>query len=219
MEFCRPVPRFPCPKKFWKARKPRLPLWLRRASPSGGGRVKTRWPRSTANYWSDQPEVRREVETLRRRSIDRALGRMASRAPAAVDGIAKLAKGAETTRSSSGHGGPCCRTRLPFPRRGLGWPAGRARGKDAGATARDEVSARAAAGWNFGSERSGPNCGVTISLPFEGVPASLVPGLRTAVGEIRRQRGSGPGCAELEHALRTSSERETPSLSCPCARR
>jgi hypothetical protein len=52
-------------------------------------------PVSTAYFWAGQPEVRRVVETWRRWSIDRALGRMASRAPAAVDGISKLAEGAE----------------------------------------------------------------------------------------------------------------------------
>jgi hypothetical protein len=52
-------------------------------------------PSSTAHYWANQPEVRRMVETWRQRSIDRAVGLMASRAPAAVDGITKLAQDAE----------------------------------------------------------------------------------------------------------------------------
>jgi hypothetical protein len=52
--------------------------------------------KSTANYWAGQPEVRRLVETLRRRSLDRAVGRMASRAVAAADGINKLAVEAES---------------------------------------------------------------------------------------------------------------------------
>jgi hypothetical protein len=53
-------------------------------------------PSSTAHYWAGQPEFRRMVETLRRRSIDRAVGRMASRAVAAADGINKLARTAES---------------------------------------------------------------------------------------------------------------------------
>jgi hypothetical protein len=52
-------------------------------------------PSSTAHYWANQPEVRRMAEDWRRRWLDRAVGRMASLAPAAVDGITKLAKGAE----------------------------------------------------------------------------------------------------------------------------
>jgi hypothetical protein len=53
-------------------------------------------PSSTAHYWAGQPELRRMVETLRRRSIDRAVGRLACRAVAAADGITKLAKEAES---------------------------------------------------------------------------------------------------------------------------
>jgi hypothetical protein len=41
-------------------------------------------------------EVRRMVETWRRRSLDRAIGRMSRRAVAAADGITKLAKDAES---------------------------------------------------------------------------------------------------------------------------
>jgi hypothetical protein len=53
-------------------------------------------PTSTAYFWAGQPEVRRVVDSWRRRWLDRALGRMAGRAGAAVDGISKLAKGAES---------------------------------------------------------------------------------------------------------------------------
>jgi ribosomal protein L39E len=52
--------------------------------------------RSTAYYWASQPEVRRVVEAWRRQALDRALGRMAGSAAAAIDGISKLAKGAES---------------------------------------------------------------------------------------------------------------------------
>lgn len=51
-------------------------------------------PNSTDYYWAKQPEVRRVVEAWRLRAIDRAVGRMASRAGAAADGITKLAEGA-----------------------------------------------------------------------------------------------------------------------------
>ena len=53
-------------------------------------------PRSTAFRWASEPEVRGVVESCRRRSIDRAIGRMASRATRATDGITKLAKGADS---------------------------------------------------------------------------------------------------------------------------
>jgi transposase-like protein len=53
-------------------------------------------PSSTAYYWSNQPEVRRMVDALRRRSLDRAIGRMSRHAVAAADGIGKLAKEAES---------------------------------------------------------------------------------------------------------------------------
>jgi hypothetical protein len=53
-------------------------------------------PRSTAYFWANKPEVRRIAETLRRRSLNRAIGRMSRRAAAAADGITKLAKDAES---------------------------------------------------------------------------------------------------------------------------
>jgi hypothetical protein len=53
-------------------------------------------PESTAQYWSKQPEVRRVAEAWRREVLDRALGRMARHAPEAVDGIAALAKAADS---------------------------------------------------------------------------------------------------------------------------
>ena len=43
-----------------------------------------------------EPEVRAAVESDRRRAVDRAIGRMARRVTRATDGIAKLAKGAES---------------------------------------------------------------------------------------------------------------------------
>ena len=104
-------------------------------------------PRSTAYYWAGQPEVRRMVETLRRRSLDRAVGRMASRAVAAADGINKLAMEAESEsvrlrawRAIAVR--PDCR----FQVRGMGRPPGRSRGEGEGAVGRAELSGRATAG-------------------------------------------------------------------------
>jgi len=55
-----------------------------------------RVPKSTAYYWANDPKVRRVVESCRRRTLDRAIGRMARRATWASDQIAMLAKMAES---------------------------------------------------------------------------------------------------------------------------
>jgi hypothetical protein len=53
-------------------------------------------PRRTAFRWASQPKVRREVEATRRRALGRAIGRLASFALKAADGITTLAKEAES---------------------------------------------------------------------------------------------------------------------------
>ena len=52
--------------------------------------------KETARRWSREPEVRAEIETFRRRAIDRAVGVFAGRAGWAAGGICKLASGAES---------------------------------------------------------------------------------------------------------------------------
>ena len=52
--------------------------------------------RSTAFRWAQDPKVRREVEARRRRALNRAIGRLSSVAMKAANGIAKLAKEAES---------------------------------------------------------------------------------------------------------------------------
>jgi hypothetical protein len=52
--------------------------------------------RSTAFRWASEPDVRSAVETCRRRTLDRAIGRMTTRAPWACDQIAALAEGADS---------------------------------------------------------------------------------------------------------------------------
>jgi hypothetical protein len=44
----------------------------------------------TAYRWAAEPEVRAEVESMRRRALDEAIGRLAKRATWAVDGIVDL---------------------------------------------------------------------------------------------------------------------------------
>jgi hypothetical protein len=55
-------------------------------------------PPPTVYRWASDPEVRREVESHRRRAIDRAVGLMSKRTAWAANGIAKLA---ETSASDS----------------------------------------------------------------------------------------------------------------------
>ena len=67
-----------------------------------GGTPVARWardnevPERTAYHWAAQPDVRSEVESIRRRAIDRAVGRMARRMTWATEGIAELAKKAKS---------------------------------------------------------------------------------------------------------------------------
>ena len=47
-------------------------------------------PERTAYRWAAEHEVRSEIESIRRRALDEAIGRMAKRATWAVDGIVEL---------------------------------------------------------------------------------------------------------------------------------
>ena len=49
-------------------------------------------PVRTARTWSNSPEVRKLVRRIRRRVIDRAVGRLSKNATAAADEIVRLAK-------------------------------------------------------------------------------------------------------------------------------
>ncbi len=55
-------------------------------------------PERTAYYWAGERAVRSEVESIRRRALDEAIGRLAARATWAVDGVIKLG---ETAASES----------------------------------------------------------------------------------------------------------------------
>jgi len=56
-------------------------------------------PRSTAYDWASEPGVRRTVEACRRRTLDRAIGRMTNHTLWACDRIAELAKTGEPHHS------------------------------------------------------------------------------------------------------------------------
>ena len=51
-------------------------------------------PKATAYRWSQEPAVRAQIESIRRRAIDRAVGRLAKRATWAVNGIVELGENA-----------------------------------------------------------------------------------------------------------------------------
>ena len=53
-------------------------------------------PKRTAYRWSREPKVIAAVELYRRRTVDRAIGRMAKRVTWAADSIARLAKHANS---------------------------------------------------------------------------------------------------------------------------
>jgi hypothetical protein len=53
-------------------------------------------PGRTARRWAQEPQVRIQIEAWRRRALDRAIGRMAGLAFNAAQGIATLAKDAES---------------------------------------------------------------------------------------------------------------------------
>jgi hypothetical protein len=53
-------------------------------------------PERTAYRWAAEPEVRSETESIRRRALDEAIGRLARRATWAVDGIVELGENADS---------------------------------------------------------------------------------------------------------------------------
>jgi hypothetical protein len=60
------------------------------------GRQKPPIPRRTAYRWSRLPDVRQAVQSIRRRCLDRAAGRLARHAIAAAETVAQLARSAES---------------------------------------------------------------------------------------------------------------------------
>jgi hypothetical protein len=53
-------------------------------------------PKSTAYEWSKDPEVRREVDFLRRRTLDQAVGRLIKRSKRAADIVFSIAEDAQS---------------------------------------------------------------------------------------------------------------------------
>ncbi len=77
-------------------KKTRLALAMARGESIAAWARHNQVPRSTAFRWAKDPELRRTVEALRRRALDRAIGRMVGLAIKATDGIARLAEGAKS---------------------------------------------------------------------------------------------------------------------------
>ena len=86
----------PWKKKSAAIRKSISPWRSRRASRSTRGRKENGVPERTAFHWAKDPTVRREVDACRRRALNQAIGRLTGMATNAVDGIANLAKGADS---------------------------------------------------------------------------------------------------------------------------
>jgi hypothetical protein len=77
-------------------KKTRLALAIARGESITAWARQNEVPRRSAFRWARDPKVRRAVDAWRRRSLNRAIGRMASRATKAADGIARLAESAES---------------------------------------------------------------------------------------------------------------------------
>jgi hypothetical protein len=84
----------PCPENSPRSQKTQLALAIAQGTPITTWAAKNDVPRRTAFEWARGRKLRAEVERIRRRALDRAIGRMARRVTWATEGIAKLAKGA-----------------------------------------------------------------------------------------------------------------------------
>jgi hypothetical protein len=84
------------PENVSKNQKKQLALAIARGESIAAWAHRNGVPRSSAFRWSQDPKVRSAVQAWRRRALDRTIGRMASLALKATDGITRLAKGAES---------------------------------------------------------------------------------------------------------------------------
>ena len=86
----------PCKKTCARIKKNQLALAIARGESITAWARRNGVPLSTAFRWSQDPKVRSAVQAWRRRALDRTIGRMASLAMKATEGISRLAKGAES---------------------------------------------------------------------------------------------------------------------------
>lgn len=103
MKICHRVPLFAMAGEDLESKKTQLALALAQ------GRSVNKWAgannvaKRTAYRWAAEPKVRRAVESIRRRALDRAVGLMASRATWAAQQIYELGKsaGSESVKLSA----------------------------------------------------------------------------------------------------------------------
>jgi hypothetical protein len=84
------------PQELPKAKKIHLAAAIAQGQSVAGWARDNGVPRRTAFRWASEPGVRRTVEACRRRTLDRAIGRMTRRTVWASDQVADLAKAAES---------------------------------------------------------------------------------------------------------------------------
>jgi hypothetical protein len=77
-----------------KTRKKALATALAGGMTAGAWATQNGVPRRTAYDWADEPEVQSMKETIRRRAMDRAVGKLSRNALAAATGLTELASGA-----------------------------------------------------------------------------------------------------------------------------
>jgi hypothetical protein len=84
------------PEESPKGLKTQLALALAQGAKVSGWAHTNEVARRTAYRWASDPKVRRTVEAIRRRAIDRAVGLMAAHATSAAKGIVALAQSAQS---------------------------------------------------------------------------------------------------------------------------
>jgi len=87
------------PQELPEAKKIRLAAAIAQAQSVAAWARHNGVARSTAYDWASEPGVRRTVEACRRRTLDRAIGRMTNHTLWACDRIAELAKTGEPHHS------------------------------------------------------------------------------------------------------------------------
>ena len=86
----------PDPENVSQNQKSQLAVAIAQGMTVAAWARKNNVPRRTAFRWASEPKIRASVESARRRALDRAVGRMAKHVTWAADGIARLAKNADS---------------------------------------------------------------------------------------------------------------------------
>jgi hypothetical protein len=89
-----PLPENPRPENSALSPKGQLAVAIAAGSSASKWATANQVPKRTAQKWAREPKVRAEVERIRRRALDRAVGRMTNSLNWATQGIFDLAKGA-----------------------------------------------------------------------------------------------------------------------------